>query len=148
MVEELKQFREPRFAYILFETKQFRISGNGERTPFKSLAIMNVSGKPEVIHRVRYLLGKGFRILHYANFPEFGGAQDKVARLHSTKSGHNAWNILKGELHRELNLLNQVAAEAVQSYKDKVAELEAKLAKLEQPQTQGKNGPKTAAVGN
>lgn len=103
----LETWREPRFAYVLFETKVRNFSkdssGNfpSEPTIQRSTMTLNVESRPDVGAKLNYYLRKGYKIIHWGNFPKTNDAipsRAQMVRLHSGAKGENPWDSLAQEL--------------------------------------------------
>lgn len=97
-IQYLTNWKQPSHAYILFETKEWHLQHEGERVLGTGLMTLNAESRPEIAHQIELYLGKGFRILHYGNFPKFGhkNPQRAAKALHySQGAGLNPWDALE-----------------------------------------------------
>jgi hypothetical protein len=104
-VQYLKGWKKPRFAYILFETREWHIGHDGSRTEGTGLMTLNVESRPEQLHQVDIYLNKGFRIIDYGNFPKFSdkNPQRAAKALHySQGAGINPWDNLEQALRQKM----------------------------------------------
>ena len=98
----LTGWREPRTAYVLLEKIEYKIQPDYSVVQGKGLMTYNVENRAD--HhgwKLREYQKKGFRIIHYANFPKLNdnnSARAKKARLYSGDSGKNPWDALEQEL--------------------------------------------------
>lgn len=136
----LKGFRAPRHAYILFEKQEFKIVGDGEYSYGTGLFTLNVEHRPEQQTKLNQYLGKGFKVLHYDNFPGVhrkDSAAMARARLYSGDAHQNPWEeleaVLEASIQNNPHWKSELAAkdEKLAVMERKLAETEAKLAKLD-----------------
>jgi hypothetical protein len=94
----LTGWRRPGYAYILFETKEWHLSHDGEKRLGTGLMTLNAESRPEIAHHIEIYLQKGYRILDYGNFPSLSDknpARAAKARHYSQGSGMNPWDSLE-----------------------------------------------------
>ena len=127
----LLEWRPPRFAYILFETREWDIKENRRK---HGLMTLNVENRPDVGHKLhQYVIGKKYKIIHYANFPKANDknpTRAKLTSLHGGANGENPWDILESEVKTMMDI-NPSWKEEQSNLLKKLAEMEAKLAKAE-----------------
>jgi hypothetical protein len=139
--EHLKGWVEPTYAYVLFEARGRRVVGEGDFEVCTRLFTMNVEARPEQSEKVQYYLNKGFKIIHYGNFPTFSDPNPQRAQmaiLHSKGSGSNMWHELKKFLDLHMKQGNAQAENIkLKAEKDaleqKIAEFQAKGEKPAKP---------------
>lgn len=105
--EKLKDHRPPPYAYILFETNEIAFSSNGDRKLDHGLFTLRVDQRPAIGPKVDQYLQKGFKILHYDNFPKLNDnnpARAQMARQHSRPGGGTDWDALEARVKRLMNL--------------------------------------------
>jgi hypothetical protein len=100
--EETKKYltgwKRPSHAYILFETKEWHLSHDGERRLGTGLMTLNAESRPEINHHIDKYLQKGFRVLDYGNFPKLNdrvAARAAKAHHYSQGAGMNPWDSLE-----------------------------------------------------
>lgn len=142
-LQYLTDWKRPKHAYILFETKEWHIKHDGERVLGTGLMTLNAESRAEIAHHVEIYLGKGFRILDFGNFPKFNdpNPQRAAKALHySQGAGINPWDSLEKfvkqkmsseigwenervSMENELNVLRQKLAQeqAKKAVRDSVA---------------------------
>jgi hypothetical protein len=101
--EKLKSHNPPPFAYVLMETNEIACSSNGDRKLDHGLFTLRVDQRPDIAPKIDQYLKKGFKILHYANFPKLNDENPKraeLAKLHSKPGGGTAWNYLESHVKR------------------------------------------------
>lgn len=125
-LDQLKGWRPPNHAYILFEMPCNHAIGAGEFRRGFTLCTMNLENRPEQQERFYYLTRKGARPLHYGNFPSHNDADPRraqKARMHTGPDHNNPWD----DMARLVR--SQMARDAGQvGLKEVNAGLEAKLA--------------------
>lgn len=106
----LTGWKRPNHAFILFETKEWHIEGDGARRQGTGLMTLNAESRPEIYHHVDMYLQKGFRILDFGNFPKFSDknpARAAKAHHYSQGAGINPWDNLekfvKQKMSSEIN---------------------------------------------
>lgn len=125
-IDQLKGWKEPSHAYILFEMPCMHALQGGDFKRGFTLTTMNVEWRPEQVERFYFLVRKGARPLHYGNFPSHNDAnaeRAKRARMHTGPSGVSPWDelarVVKSQLYKD---------EGGVTLKEKAVGLEAKLA--------------------
>lgn len=95
----------PRGAYILFETTEVKYSLDGSKRIGHGLFTLNVDNRPMQAAKMQHYLKKGFKVLHYGNFPSLSdpNTADK-ARLHSEGGKRPHWDILKSEVNHYMKM--------------------------------------------
>lgn len=126
----LTGWQRPKYAYVLFETKEWHVFHDGERRAGTGLMTLNAESRAEIFHHIEIYLQKGFRILDYGNFPKFtdtSPARAAKARHYSQGSGINPWDALekfvKQKMASEIGWDEQKAA-----YESELSVLKKKLA--------------------
>lgn len=138
----LKGYRPPRTAYVLFEKQEFKvIGGDGEIEYGTGLFTLNVEHRPEQIAKINQYLGKGFKVLHYDNFPgvhHTNSVRMAKAKLYSQgENQKNPWEELQA--HLDASIENNPHWRSEMAVKDerlaaaelKAAELERRMAEME-----------------
>jgi hypothetical protein len=123
----LKGFRPPNHAYILFEKQEFKIVGDGEYEYGTGLFTLNVEHRPEQQTKIDQYLRKGFKVLHYDNFPgvhQKSSVRMAKAKLYSGESQQNPWE--------ELDVFLKASIENNPHWRSELAAKESKIAMLEQ----------------
>lgn len=134
-VANLSGWKRPTTAYILLETPQLNILGDGIREWGKGLTTINAESRAEVMHQVDFYLNKGGRVLDYGNFPKLNDASAKradKAMQYSRGGTENPWDTL--ERHVKLKMAADVGwrdekeemLKEMDALKAKLAEAEAK----------------------
>lgn len=125
----LTGWKRPVHAFILFETKEWHISNDGEKRQGTGLMTLNAESRPEIYHHVDMYLQKGFRILDYGNFPKFNDknpARAAKAHHYSQGAGINPWDNLekfvKQKMASEINW-----DERASNYESEISVLRKKL---------------------
>ena len=125
----LTVWKRPVHAFILFETKEWHISNDGEKRQGTGLMTLNAESRPEIYHHVDMYLQKGFRILDYGNFPKFNDknpARAAKAHHYSQGAGINPWDNLekfvKQKMASEINW-----DERASNYENEISVLKKKL---------------------
>jgi hypothetical protein len=125
----LRGWKRPGHAYILFETKEWHLSHDGERRLGTGLMTLNAESRPEIEHHLDIYLKKGFRILDYGNFPKFSDQDPRRAAKamhYSQGAGINPWDALeravKQKMASEINWSERASA-----YEDEINVLKKKL---------------------
>lgn len=95
----------PRGAFVLFETTEVKYSLDGSKRIGHDLFTLNVDNRPMQAAKLQHYLKKGFKILHYGNFPSLSdpNTADK-ARLHSEGGKRPHWDILKSEVNHYMQM--------------------------------------------
>lgn len=136
-IKYLTGWRRPAYAYVLFETREWHLSHDGEKRAGTGLMTLNAESRPEIAHHIELYLQKGFRILDYGNFPKFSDqspSRAAKARHYSQGSGINPWDALekfiKTKMASEIGWDEQKAAyeSELNVLKKKLAEEQNKLA--------------------
>lgn len=94
----LTNWRPPKSAYVLFETREWHLKSDGVREPGTGLMTLNAESRADIAHQVDIYLNKGFKILHYGNFPKFNDqnpARAAKALHYSQGAGVNPWDALE-----------------------------------------------------
>jgi len=129
----LRGFRPPSTAYVLFEKQEIKVLGDGVRDFGTGLFTLNVEHRPEQITKVNQYLGKGFKVLHYDNFPGIHKTDSvamRKARLYGGENQKNPWEELKASL--DASIKNNPHWHVEMSEKDnQIAAAEAKAAEME-----------------
>lgn len=123
-LDELRGWKEPQHAYILFETLVRKLTPDGAVLGH-SLFTMNVEERPEQEHKVYYYIRKGYRPIHMANFPEVNDPNPQraaKARLHLGPEKINPWR----EMERIIKIQMGKDGQHTELIKEKKG-LEAKL---------------------
>lgn len=128
-VKYLTGWKRPVHAFILFETKEWHISNDGEKRQGTGLMTLNAESRPEIYHHVDMYIQKGFRILDYGNFPKFSDknpARAAKAHHYSQGAGINPWDNLekfvKQKMASEINW-----DERASNYENEISVLKKKL---------------------
>lgn len=133
----LTGWARPKYAYILFETREWHLSQDAERRLGTGLMTLNAESRPEIAHHIEIYLQKGFRILDYGNFPKFNDqnpSRAAKAKHYSQGSGINPWDglekFVKQKMASEIGWDEQKAAyeSELNVLKRKLAEEQNKLA--------------------
>jgi len=103
---ELRGWKPPKDrAYILFQSKNYEYSR--ERW-YEALFTLDVDGRPEQASRVDYyVMQKGYRIIHYGNFPKPNHpnpAIAKKAQMHIGSDMVNPWDDLENHVKRYMGI--------------------------------------------
>ena len=126
-VKKLTGWRPPRDAYVLFEARVFHVKPGGAYEPGFDLLTLNVEARPEQQDKLAYYVkDKGYRIIHYGNFPRLDdprAGRRAQAKLYSGKNGSNPWDELALECNRYMKL--------VEGSRSELAGIQAKLAEAE-----------------
>lgn len=104
-LQYLTGWKKPRYAYVLFETREWHIKHNGAREEGTGLMTLNVESRPEQAHQIDIYLNKGFRIIDYGNFPKFTDKNPSRAAkaLHySQGAGVNPWDNLEQAIKQKM----------------------------------------------
>ena len=123
--KHLAGWREPRHAYILFEKVEYQIQPDYTYKRGTGLFTFNVEARAE--HQAWKLADyqkKGFRVIHYGNFPKLDDKSPQRAaraRLYSGPNQKNPWDALEADVLRAMAGNPDVA----QKLKDREAEVEA-----------------------
>lgn len=88
----LTGWREPSYAYILFEMPALHNSGNGAFRAGAKICVLSVENRPEREHTFYYYIRKGGRPIHYANFPTANDLKTKRQALHKMHNGPDGIN--------------------------------------------------------
>lgn len=102
----LTGWRRPSHAYILFETKEWHLSHDGEKRAGTGLMTLNAESRPEIGHHIDMYLQKGFRILDYGNFPKFSDRNPQRAAKashYSQGAGINPWDALEKFVQQKMS---------------------------------------------
>lgn len=97
-IQHLTGWKRPKYAYVLFETKEWHISHDGQRKPATGLMTLNAESRPEIAHQVEFYLRKGYRLIDYGNFPKLSDpnpARAAKATHYSQGAGINPWDSLE-----------------------------------------------------
>lgn len=92
-IDELRGWKEPQTAYILFESLVRKLTPDGAVLAH-SLFTMNVEDRPEQEHKLYHYIRKGYRPIHMANFPEVNDPNPRraaKAKLHLGFDKINPW---------------------------------------------------------
>jgi len=104
-LQYLTNWKPPQHAYILFETREWHLKHEGERVQGTGLMTLNAESRPEIAHQIEIYLSKGFRLLHYGNFPKFSHKNPQRASkaLHySQGAGLNPWDALEKYIQQKM----------------------------------------------
>lgn len=119
--DDLKGWREPNYAYVLFESRVFDVK---REAWVGGLFTLNVDGRPEVGQKLQQYKRKGYRIIHWGRFPTSNhpnpAVQAKVLLYRGGPDKRNPWDEL------ESDLLNEINGGDVQLMQKKMADLEAR----------------------
>jgi hypothetical protein len=103
-LDDLKGWKQPRYAYVLFESRQWSVKTEKWG---RSTFTLNVDARPDQLEKIDYYLNKGFRVIDYGSFPksnsEDSRVQARVALYRSGPESPNPWDTLKARLDREIN---------------------------------------------
>lgn len=105
-LHELTGWRPPLFAYCLFESKVWKINRDGTRKRGHGLFTMNLEGRPEQKDKFYYYCRKGYRPIHYGNFPSHNDSnmsRSQKAKLYSGPGGENPWDDMKAAIVNYMN---------------------------------------------
>jgi primosomal protein N'' len=97
-IQYLTGWSPPKGAYVLFETREWHLKSDGVRELGTGLMTLNAESRADIAHQVDFYLNKGFRILHYGNFPKFNDqnpARAAKAQHYSQGAGVNPWDALE-----------------------------------------------------
>lgn len=127
VLNELRGWKPParNTAYILFESKHYFL--NKEAWGY-GLHTLNVEARPDQTEKIKYYLSKGYRIIHFDNFPKTNDPNPeraKQARMHTNESGVNSYDILERLCKSQITGEKQESAK-IRSLEQKLAELEKK----------------------
>lgn len=115
-------------AYILFQSKCYEISKEEWRD---STFTLNVDGRPEQYEKVTYyVLNKGFKIIHYGNFPKANHPNPRIAqkaKIHTGPDQVNPWDVLESMCKRYMGI-EQARSVEISELKQRVEKAEAALA--------------------
>jgi hypothetical protein len=130
-IQYLTGWRKPNYAYILFEKRQFHLSGTGTIREGTGLMTLNVQHRPEQSSKLFYYTGasKRYKIIDYGNFPKINDnnpERAKLARLHSGPNGKNPWDALESQV--KFLMESGIEQDKVKKLEIEKAGLEAKLA--------------------
>lgn len=141
-IDQLRGWKPPSGAYILFETKEYHLKhdGTGVWTGgiFTYTAVESSPDQKVVL--LREYQKKGWRIIHYANFPKLNdpiAERAKRAKLYSNEKGQNPWDTLEVDVQQLMRENPDVAEElkvTKQALSAKDAENEELKAKLSEMQ--------------
>lgn len=131
-VAALRGFREPNYAYVLFERWRIELVQDGDPVKNYGLFVFSVEDRPDQQPKIEFFIRKGYRILHWGKFHYLDSASEessKKARMHK-----NAWTKLEQDLQRLANTTNVIAENRqLKDERDallaKISEYEAKFAK-------------------
>lgn len=141
-------------AYVLWEAHVIHTRDEGVFERGTRLLTMDVEYQPEQFDQINHYLGKGFKILHYANFPRFNDHDQERARkavMYSQGKGKSPWDELQVTLERQmrrgvgerealkLRQENDALKAMVAKYQNQI-EAEAKPEKSEKLEKAGKGG--------
>ena len=138
--EKLKGHRPPPFAYVLFETNEINNMATGDKVLDHGLFTLRVDQRPDIGGKLDQYLAKGFKILHYDNFPKMNDdnpARAQMAKIHSKPGGRSAWDILEAKTKRLMNLdpnweANKIKLEEALNAKDQeVKALQERIAAMQ-----------------
>jgi hypothetical protein len=108
-VNALKGWRPPADggAYILFEKKQWNLTGEGSGEWGGGLMTLSVEARPEQTSKIDEYTTypKNFRVLHWGNFPKLNDPNPeraKKARIYSGPNGSNPWDQLERHLFSKI----------------------------------------------
>lgn len=106
-IDHLRGWIPPlRNAYILWEAHVIHTRDEGVFERGTRLLTMDVEYQPEQMDVIQYYLAKGYKILHYGNFPMFNDQDQERARkavMYSQGKGKSPWDELKGFLNRAMS---------------------------------------------
>lgn len=148
--KELENWREPKHAYILFETRvndQRKIDGVWVENKTTGIMAFNVQNRPDVGNKINFYIGKGYRIIHYGNFPTANSPRAEVqkhVRLHTGPDGRNPWDVLANTVEQAMGL-NTFWQDEKNELLSQVEALKAKNASLEQGKTNAKKADSHAS---
>lgn len=131
-LDELRGWKEPQGAYVLFESRVRALSAEGAVLR-NSLFTLRCEDKPEVVDKIYYYTRKGYRPIHYANFPEANDpnpARAQKVKLHMGSDQLNPWHQLKRVLNNLMNKDGQHTSlvKEKKGLEDKLAEARAEIA--------------------
>lgn len=129
VLNDLRGWKPPRgTAYVLYESRHYFL--RQERWG-KGLFTFNVEARPEQVEKHYYFTRKGYKVLHYGNFPKANDENPERAQkavMYSGKDKINPWtqleNILKSSINGEVEKNREV-----KELQRKVQEYEAKMNK-------------------
>ena len=105
-IDHLRGWIPPlRNAYILWEAHVIHTRDEGVFERGTRLLTMDVEYQPEQMDVIQYYLAKGYKILHYGNFPMFNDPDQERARkavMYSQGKGKSPWDELKAFLDRAM----------------------------------------------
>lgn len=130
-------------AYILFQTKVYEIGAEEWRD---STFTLNVDGRPEQLEKLNYYcLVKGYKIIHYGNFPKANHPNPRIAakaRMHTGSDNINPWDQLESACKQFMGIeANRTARE--NELLKRLEEAEKRAASTTAPKREAKNEPRT-----
>ncbi len=125
---ELKGWKPPRGAYILFEKRYWELSEDLKEK--HGLFILSVEARPDIGFKLdQYCNDKKYRILDWGNFPQINDRDPKRAAMAKAQidpqTGKSAWASLEDQLN-SFSKTNDIAAKNLE-----IDQLKAKLALAE-----------------
>lgn len=91
-INALRGWREPSTAYVLFEIPALHNTGNGGFRWGAKICTINIEHRPEQESRFYYLIRKGGRPIHYANFPKASDNDSRRLQLYKMHTGPDGIN--------------------------------------------------------
>lgn len=117
-LDHLRGWVPPNHAYVLFEAHITHVYGQGDQEKGTRLMTLNVDNRPEQSEKITYYYNKGFKPIHFGNFPS--ADSDKAVRYGRGKG--NPWVALERQVLRLMQIGN--ANKANEGLKARIAELE------------------------
>ena len=134
-IDQLRGWKPPTHAYILFEMPCMYGVGAGEFRKGFTLCTMNLENRPEQKERFYYHTRKGARPIHFGNFPRHDDADPRraqKARMHTGPDHVNPWDdmarLVKAQMARDGGQVGLKEANA--GLEAKLAEARAELENL------------------
>jgi len=146
----LRGWRPPvETAYILFQSRVYNISTEEWQD---STFTLNVDGRPEQTEKLQYYcMVKGYKIIHYGNFPKANHPNPRIAakaRMHTGSDNVNPWDVLEAACKQYMGVEQSRNARESELLK-KLEEAEKKAAMLAANVTKGaKNEPRPISTGS
>lgn len=100
-LNKLRGWREPNRAYILLERKYKEMTDESIHWDIMEINVESrpTSGTNKLKH---YVMGKGWRVIHYGNFPKLNDTNPqraRLARIHiDPETGQSAWDALEKDV--------------------------------------------------
>lgn len=147
----LKVWREPNFAYVLFEANKLEITEAQRGKWVKGLFTLNVEHRPDQGTKLYNYLNKGWKVIHWANFPKINDTNPQraqLAKMHTSPNGINSWDSLAAKCSQAMKINTNWKAEKKElldresEYQRKLAAYEAEIERLKQAENIAKSNEK------